>query len=287
MKITAGLVRGYFPPRKKDAHKRDFGLALIAAGSRGMSGAAVLCANACARGGAGLTTLAVPEPILGYVLARTYPEIMILPLPAVRAGTVGERAASAILDYASAKKAGTIAIGPGLGVNAGTSFFVREILQKFSGCVVLDADGINSIEEKDLARARSRIIITPHPGEFRRITKTPRAGAAPGDAVSFAARNRVICVLKGSGTIVTDGSTVLINPTGNPGMAKGGSGDVLTGLIAAFTGQTKGLLEAAAAGVYLHGLAGDISARRKTMTAMLPSDIIENLPEAFKRVELK
>lgn len=293
MLLTKSFVRKLIPERARDTHKGDFGHVLILAGSRGMTGAAVLCANSALKCGAGLVTLGIPESQLNVVALRVLPEVMTLPLKETSDGTLSLSGFPKISNFIRAKKIDTLAVGPGLSANPDTKKLVRKILADMDLPVVLDADGINALEkDRFLRKCRAKIIITPHPGELGRLT-----GFSVGYiqknrerfARKFAKDNRVLCVLKGSGTVITDGEKSYVNTTGNPGMATAGSGDVLTGMIASLTNQVKDMqgnkfFASAIAGVYLHGLAGDIAAKEKTEIGMIAGDIIGKIPEAIKRI---
>ncbi|MCG8403355.1 MAG: NAD(P)H-hydrate dehydratase [Firmicutes bacterium] len=286
--ITGQLINKWWPRRKGLEHKGSFGRVLLIAGSRGMSGAAVLASQAAARSGAGLVTLGVPAGIHDTVETKLT-EVMTFPLPETGQGTLDRAALDEIIHRAG--KADVVALGPGLGGGKETKALVREILLKLEKPCVLDADGLNAMAGKtELFRLfKSHLVLTPHPGEMARL-----CGAGmdqmPNNrletALKKAAQWNAVVVLKGAGTVVAgaDG-TSYINGTGNPGMAGGGTGDVLTGIIAGFVAQGLQPLEAAAAGVYLHGLAGDSAAREKGMAGMLAGDLLAHLPEIFKGVE--
>jgi NAD(P)H-hydrate epimerase len=284
-KLSKNNVKNLLRERKSDAHKGNFGHVLVVAGSRNFSGAAVLCAGGCARSGCGLVTAAFPENAEFQIVSRLKPEIMTLPLDCGINGVLpGE--AEKILDFIIQRKVTAVAVGCGLGTGSGTASFIKNLLKKIRVPVVVDADALNiSAQTPEILSSPGGAIITPHPAEFARLSgltvkqvQQNRENAA----MKFAARYNVVCVLKGAGTVITDGNELFVNTTGNPGMAAGGSGDVLTGMIAAFTGQASGLLEAACLGAYLHGLAGDRAADEKTQVSMLPGDIVENIPAAIK-----
>jgi len=257
------------PKRRPDAHKGDCGRVLIVAGSRGMAGAAVLAANAAYRGGAGLVTLAVPEGIVDTVAALQVCAI-------VRALPLKE----------SEIEADVIAAGPGLGTDFAAVSEVRKLVATTKLPLILDADGLNAIDEHPelLEAGGPPRILTPHPGELARLTgSTPAAvnRARRKSAEAAARRFKSIVVLKGRGTVVTDGKRTQINGTGNPGMATGGAGDVLTGLIAALVGQGLKPFDAARLGVHLHGRAGDLAAEKLGLHSMMASDLLDFLPAAF------
>ncbi|MFH0807485.1 MAG: NAD(P)H-hydrate dehydratase [Elusimicrobiota bacterium] len=293
-KIDKTLINRLIQKRRPGSHKGDYGNILILAGSKGMTGAAVLSANACVRSGAGLVTLGIPENQQPAAAKRTLPEIMTLPLKETKDGTLSLNALNSILNFIGKHKITTLAVGPGLTTNFSTQKLVIEILKRAALPVVIDADGLNALNGKTepLKESAAEIIITPHPGELTRLTRLSMniiQSKRAENTLKFAKENKVICVLKGNKTVVSDGKKVFINSTGNPGMAKGGSGDVLTGILAAFIFQVAGttskekLLNAGIVSVYVHGLAGDLAAKEKTQIAMTPSDIIENIPKALKR----
>ncbi|MBF7083161.1 NAD(P)H-hydrate dehydratase [Desulfallas sp. Bu1-1] len=286
--ITKQLVRDWLPRRTGPEHKGDFGRVLVIGGSRGMSGAAVLAAQAAARTGAGLVTLGVPESI--HDIAETkLTEVMTFPLPETEKGTLSRSSLDKILDHA--RRADVLALGPGLGTNNETAAVVKEILLRIEIPCVLDADGLNAMVGKtELFRVvKSDLVVTPHPGEMARLTGCS-TGQIQNNRLNIATQKAVdwhsVVVLKGEGTTVAgpDG-TLFINGTGNPGMASGGTGDVLTGVIAGLIAQGMQALYAAAAGVFLHGEAGDIAAREKGMAGLLASDLLENLPAVIKHIE--
>ena len=273
------------PPRPPDAHKGDFGRVLIFAGSRDMPGAAVLAARAALRGGAGLVTLAVPRGTLGTVQSHLV-DATFLPLPDTRAGGVSRTARRAILEAASQSRA--LVAGPGLGASGETKAMVYELIRKASCPLLLDADALNVLGE-DLGSLQERpgpTVLTPHPGEMARLfglgTKEIQA-----DRREFAARcarrSHAVVILKGHRTVVTDGGVYFENTTGNPGMAKGGMGDVLAGFLGALLARGLEPLDAAILGVYIHGFAGDLAAQKFGQESLIASDVVAALPEAFSR----
>jgi NAD(P)H-hydrate epimerase len=274
--------------RAQTANKGDVGKVLIVAGSRGKTGAASLAGEAAMRSGCGLVTIATPESCLPVVASRAIAECMTEPLAETVSGAVAREAANRALELADARD--ILAIGPGLGSSdSSTRDFVRSVVTRASRPRVIDADGLNSLAPwtGDVRGSRdSVVILTPHPGEMSRLIEKPIADVVRNRdeiARDFAAENDVILVLKGSRTLIAapDGE-VYINPTGNAGMATGGTGDVLTGLIAGLVVQKPDdPIAAVIAAVYIHGLAGDIAASRKGTRAMIASDITAHLGDAF------
>lgn len=272
-------VLNILPDRRIDAHKGDFGRILLLCGSRGYTGAAALAAMGALRSGAGLVYLAVPESIYA-IEATKLNEAIVLPLPD-QDGKLCIDALPQILKLLPNMDA--VLLGPGWGQSEGNFLIAKEILQTFEGAVVVDADGINVIaKHMDIVRERKApTIFTPHPGEFARMggdNTLDRQVAAE----SFARDFGCILLLKGHNTVITDGCRTYVNPTGNPGMAVGGSGDVLAGIIASLIGQGIDPLEAAACGAWLHGAAGDICAQEIGQYGMLPTDMVEALPRLMK-----
>lgn len=285
--LTAEEVASWIPRRVPDAHKGTSGHVAIFAGSLGHTGAAQMCAHAACRIGAGLTTLAGPRS-LNSIFATARPEVMTAPL-ADRAGLVRYQAAAVKALYAGKS---ALAVGPGLGTHADGIKLTRQLVRAGSIPLVVDADGLTNLVGKLdlLARRALPAVLTPHPGEMARLMNTNTA-AVQQDRVGIARRcaveNRCVVVLKGARTLVAlpDGE-VWINPTGNPGMASGGMGDALTGMIAGLLAQ--GLAPAAAAGlgVYLHGECADFLAATRGPIGFLASDVIEAIPGGLQRLRL-
>jgi ADP-dependent NAD(P)H-hydrate dehydratase len=272
------------PPRAPDSNKGNFGRVLVVAGSRGMSGAAVLCASAALRGGAGLVKLAVPESILPLV-AVANPCYLTAPLPQDEHGQLADQAEGELLSLARAND--VLALGPGLGRSPAITALVSSVLTQAQLPIVLDADGLNALQpHTERLKGRSApLVLTPHPGEFARLLGSDVATVQSQRqelAVRFAAEHGVVLVLKGHGTVVTDGRRVYRNTTGNPGMATGGTGDVLTGLIAALLGQKLEPFAAAQLGVHLHGLAGDMARDELGEVSLIASDLLAYLPRALR-----
>ena len=280
-------IRRVWKLRPRRAHKKDFGRIFILAGSRGFTGAAVLTSFAALRSGAGLVTLGCPDKVY-TVLARQHSEVMVRPYPSTPVGTLSEKGFSEILKFLKTQDVG--AIGPGLGRHPGTERLVREILLQPPVPMVVDADGLNAFQGRTefLKRCSQKMILTPHPGEFVRVFG-PKLSAMDQDrkrrAAEVAKKYKKVIVLKGYRTVIAspDGRTA-VNPTGNPGMATGGTGDVLTGIIAALLGQGLNLFDAARFGVYLHGLAGDLAARKLGEVSLVAGDLVDFLPQAIRSI---
>lgn len=272
------------PQREPRAHKGDFGLALIVGGSRGMSGAVALAGMAALRGGAGLVRLAVPDVCLDTV-AGFEPSYMTVPLASDRRGRISLDALPQILEHA--EPATVLAFGPGVGRSLGLDALVARLYATLSLPVVLDADGLNALAarmDEPVSPAGPRIL-TPHPGEFERLAGIkPRSEDERVEAAGqLASRLGAVVVLKGHRTVVSDGQRTVVNTTGNPGMATGGTGDVLTGLIASLMCQRMAPFDAAQLGVHLHGLAGDIAAESLGHQSLTAVDLVTYLPAAFSR----
>jgi ADP-dependent NAD(P)H-hydrate dehydratase / NAD(P)H-hydrate epimerase len=277
--------------RQPEGHKGDYGHALIVAGSVGKTGAAVLASWAALRVGAGLVTVATPEPALPMVAAHT-PEIMTEPLAATKAGTVSERSLEGKLFETLLKNKRALGIGPGLSTQDETQSFVRNVVRERSSVpIVLDADGLNAFAGRtsELKDSKRSLAITPHPGEMSRLAgcTTQEVQARRVElAQQTAAEWNAIVVLKGHHTVVAAPSgQAFINSTGNPGMGTGGTGDVLTGMLSGLTAQygTEVWHQVLAFGVYLHGLAGDIAYADGGEAPLMASDLILAMPRAYKR----
>jgi ADP-dependent NAD(P)H-hydrate dehydratase len=273
-------------PRAVDAHKGDFGKVLIIAGSMGMSGAAVLAGRAALRAGAGLVRVATPKSVLPIV-ASIEPSFTTIALPEDNYGRISAKAINAILDAISENDA--VAFGPGVGVSGGLQSVLETLLQQENLRLVIDADGLNNLAvlKSWVGKLKANLILTPHPGEMKKLwsalSREPLPRSRQEQAVQLAQHTGTTVVLKGAGTVVTNGQKVYVNKTGNPGMATAGSGDVLTGVIAALMGQGLSSFDAAVLGVYTHGLAGDIAAGKIGQVSLIATDIIEALGEAFMR----
>ncbi|HBB65719.1 MAG: NAD(P)H-hydrate dehydratase [Elusimicrobia bacterium GWA2_56_46] len=297
--ITAKYLRPFLPERNRDSHKGDYGKVLIVAGSRGMTGAAILSARAALKAGAGLVTVACPDseqPVLACALA----EAMTLPLPS-KDGAAALKAAGKILAFQREKKYDVCLLGPGLSLKGSAPEFVRTLLKKLEMPAVVDADALNALPPgggPSFLKSGPVRIFTPHEGEALRLLRSalrfPRP--VPNRRALLAALHAGlggICLLKGGGTLITDGRKFLRNTTGGPALAKGGAGDVLAGLIAglwAQAGRKNGFtqntaLESAALGVYLHGLCGDLAAVSLTERCVLAGELLKFLPAAFRKVK--
>ncbi len=282
MRLPARLLR-----RKPDSHKGNYGHILILAGSSRFSGAALLCCQAAMRSGAGLVTLGIPKSINIALIKNKPKEVMTLPLPETKKGTLSLKAFATISRFL--KNVDVLIIGPGLGNHKSTYALIRKIIKKTNQPIIIDADAINALSKhlRILKDHKGEIILTPHQKEISRLLNID---------INFVKKNRkvvakkyakyynTLIVLKGHATIVTDGKKQLyINKTGNPGMATAGSGDVLSGIIGAFTAQGLDVFKAAKYATYIHGLAGDIAAKDKTQISLIASDIINRIPDAIKK----
>ena len=282
------------PARRADGHKGNYGHVLVVGGSRGMIGAPALAANAALRGGAGLVTIAAPQ-VVQLFSAMLCPCATSVPLSCGPDGQLSDKAGR---QFAEASKAATVlAVGPGMALGRRQQDLVLAAIEQDKP-LVLDADGLNNLAKIDdwPGRRRCPIVLTPHPGEFSRLVGKPileiqsdRQAQAVAASREWAAAGAdgagpLVLLLKGASTVVTDGRRVRINATGNPGMATGGTGDVLTGLIAALLAQGLAPLDAAALAAHLHGLAGDLAAADLTQPAMTATDLLDRIPKAFQEM---
>lgn len=280
-------IKQAWRPRPRRANKKDFGRVFILAGSKGLTGAATLASFAALRAGAGLVTLGCPDKVYP-ILARQHPEVMVRPYPSTPDGSLSDRGFTAISRFL--KTQDVLAIGPGLGRHPSTSRLIQRLTKHSSAQLVIDADGINAFQGRTsiFKHCDAPPILTPHPGEFVRVfngKKPINESERKKRALQVARTFKVILVLKGWHTVVAAPyGRAWINPTGNPGMATGGTGDVLTGIIAALIGQGIFPYDAARFGVYLHGLAGDLAARKKGEISLVAGDIIEFLSPAIQTV---
>jgi hydroxyethylthiazole kinase-like uncharacterized protein yjeF len=279
------VFNSLFREGKRDSHKGDRGHLLILAGSTGKTGAAAMTALGALRAGAGLVTLGIPAS-LNNILEVKLTEAMTVPLPETAEGTLSIKAKEGILRLAEGKSA--IAVGPGLSTNPETTALIREIV---TGCdlpMVIDADGLNALAEKPgiLEKLDGKKILTPHPGEMARLTgvngndiQVDRIKAA----TAFIKRYKCCLVLKGARTVITETEgRIYLNPTGNPALSSGGSGDVLTGVISGLLTRGMPVINAATAGVYLHGLAGDLLAEEMGQAGVIAGDLLDVIPGLMK-----
>ncbi len=287
---TRAYIRAIIPKRSIESHKGSNGHVMIVAGSRGMSGAAILSTEGALRAGAGLVTTAIvksEQPIV----AAAIPEALTLGLPEA-AGALAHAALTALRAACRQRKVSVLAVGPGLSVSPRVRTAIQGLLAGPNLPLVLDADGLNNLGVSDFRRLpgkeKASIVITPHPGELARLWKINVAAVEKNRQViaeNTARELRVVCVLKGHRTVVSDGLRTMVNSTGNPAMATGGMGDVLTGVIAALIAQGASLFDAACAGVYLHGLAGDLA--RISDRGLLASEVAQALPQAYRRLGIR
>ena len=277
--LTHDKVLSMLPDRKHDAHKGDFGRVLLLCGSRGYTGAAALAAMGALRSGAGLVYLGVPECIYA-IEAVKLTEPVVFPLPD-NDGALSEAAVTPVTELLPRMDA--VLIGPGLGKSDGALAVLQAVMKHAACPTVVDADGINLLaEHKDILRGRTApTILTPHMGEFARIGGNIAVDRKTA-AAEMAKDLQAVIVLKGHGTVVTDGISCYLNPTGNPGMAVGGSGDVLAGMIAGLVGQGLTPMAAAACAAWVHGAAGDACAAAMGQYGMLPTDMLDQIPRLMK-----
>jgi len=281
MRLPARLLH-----RKADSHKGDYGKILILAGSSRFSGAALLCAEAALRSGAGLVTVGIPSSVNLALIKNKIKEIMTLPLPQTPAGTLSLAAFSKVMLFL--KNTDVLIIGPGLGSHKSTYALVRKIIKSLKLPSVIDADALNAFSHhlRALKKHQGQVILTPHIKEMERLfgvtcelIKKDRKLIAK----KYAKYYNSTIILKGHQSIVTDGDRrFYINKTGNPGMATAGSGDVLSGVVGAFLAQGLDAFSAAKFATYIHGLAGDIAAVDKTQMGLIASDITSRIPDALK-----
>lgn len=291
--IAKEEISSYLKPRKPDTHKGTYGHLFVIAGSIGMTGAATLTSQAASlcfgalRSGVGLVTLGIPES-LNEIMEIKLTEGMTLPLPETKKKTLSLKAEKKIIEFS--KKTDALALGPGLSTDKETQRLVRNLIKKISLPMVIDADALNALVNNP-SILRTLRIITPHPGEMAKLIGKKAEEVQENRikvAGDFAKKYKVIVVLKGARTVIADPEgDIYINPTGNPGMASAGVGDVLTGMIGSFLAQKKEPLEAAKMGVYIHGLAGDLAAQEKGEEPLIASDVLEKLPQAFRKLKIK
>lgn len=291
--VTLRQAARWLEPRAQGAHKGDAGRVFILAGSRGMAGAAVLSSIGAVRSGAGLVRVGTVESQQPVIARRAPLEVTSLGFPEDRQGRFSAGAWNAVQDALKDFSPDVIAVGPGLGRSPGVESLIRRLVLDQRTPVVLDADGLNSLAALKLNRKLSApTILTPHPGEMARLLGS-RVGAVSNDrlgAVTRAARRYgAVALLKGAGTLVSDGRVAWRNTTGNPAMATGGMGDILTGIVAATWAQTpeptlENGVPAAALAAFVHGLAADLAAKKFPERTLIASDLAETLPPAFQRL---
>lgn len=277
-------IRKILKPRKANSHKGSFGHVFVLAGSVGKTGAAAMTSVGAMRVGAGLVTLGIPKS-LNPIMAKKLTEVMTLPLPESTSGAFGYEAYESIMQFVKDKK--VIVIGPGLTTAEPVEKFVLKLISESKIPLVVDADAINCLVQdvSIFKKAKAQIIITPHPGEMARLVRMTTRDVQ-NDRIEIASRfakeNKVIVVLKGARTVIAEPSgKIFINPTGNPGMATAGTGDVLSGMIGGFIAQGYSMLDAAKTAVYLHGLAGDEIAKKRGQIGMMAGDILNILPQTI------
>ena len=288
MRLTPVTEIPRLPHRPFDGHKGTFGTVLVIAGSRGMTGAAILAGRAALRGGAGLVRVACPAAVQD-VIAAAYPAYTTFGIRQHTDCSFSEGAAEELIELGRA--ASVVAIGPGLGRETPVVNLVRGLLDELRDRpIVLDADGLFAVSPftEGYAKRTAPLVLTPHPGEFARLTGE-KVGSSDAEraerANRFAQRFNCVLLLKGAGTVVADGTRLFRNPTGNPGMATGGSGDVLTGVVAALVGMGLAAFDATVLGAYVHGRAGDLAAMALGQTALTATDLLDYLPAAFRELE--
>jgi len=274
--------------RKPNSHKGDFGHIFILGGCARYSGAVVLSGNAAMRSGAGLVTIGIPKSLNPAIIKIKFKEVMTLPLRETKTTALSFSGYAQIKDFL--KKVDVLAVGPGLSIEVSAQKLARKVISQVDKPMVIDADGLNAlVGHLDILRTSVAYtkILTPHSGEMARLLNVSVAQVECDRvdiAKNFSEKFKVVLVLKGHQTIVSaKRGEFFINQTGNPGMATAGSGDVLSGMIAAFLGQGLDAFNAAKYAVYLHGLAGDLAAKEKTQISLIASDIIDKIPQAIKR----
>ncbi len=293
MRLTRALVKTFLPPRPPASHKGSFGRVLVVAGSEKMGGAAVLCCRSALKSGAGWVALALPKS-LRCLAAAALPEMLTCPLPQEN-GLLSARAVPVLQRFIAQFHPSVVLVGPGLG----SSPFILPFLKENPLPAVLDADALNALARQphwpQVLGKGVPLICTPHPGEMQRLLKKPVSEdekIRQSYALQLSQKTGGVSVLKGHHTVITDGKTVYINPTGGPALAKAGSGDVLAGFVAGLWAQLgtagkfdrQSALRAAACGVYLHGLCGDLAAKKLTDRCVLAGEVADQLPGAFKKV---
>ena len=287
--LTMAEAAVLLPERPRDGHKGTFGRIVIVAGSVGYTGAAALASMSALRSGAGLVTLGAPAS-LNDILEVKLTEVITRPLPETESRSLSREAVPAILEML--ESADALAVGPGVSRDPETEAAIRAVVGEVAVPCVVDADGLNALSVERLAgrRGEAPLVITPHPGEMSRLTGHPVADIQSRRseiARELAERTRSTVVLKGAGTVAADpDGELFLNPTGNSGLGSAGSGDVLTGIIGAFLGRGMDGLASSSLGAFVHGLAGDLAAEKNGEMGMIAGDVLDELPEAFMRIEM-
>lgn len=286
--ITKEVVADLLPKRHPEGHKGDYGRVLVIGGSEGLTGAVALTSMAALRAGAGLVTLAVPKSLHGIMEVKLT-EVMTKPLPETERKSISRDALEDAL--ALAETMDVVALGPGMSTDPAATGFVTDLVPRLTRPTVIDADGLNAmVGNLDILKdCKAGLVLTPHPGEMARLMGM-EVEEVQGNRIEvakeFATKYKVTLVLKGACSLVAGSQGELfVNQRGNPGMATGGTGDILTGIISGLLGQGLSPLEAAVAGVYLHGCAGDLAAFSYGEASLVAGDILNQLPEAFKEME--
>ncbi len=286
--IEKQAIISCFKPRGKDTHKGTYGHLFILAGSFGKTGAAIMAGKSALKIGAGLVTIGTPESCLP-IIARSMMELMTEPLPETEKKTLSKEALEKVLTLLENKDA--ILIGPGITTHPSTSNLIFKLLEKIDKPMIIDADGLNIIASNPdiLKNLKNNTVLTPHPGEFARLLKKPTKEILKNKIEytrEFAIKYNIYLVLKGYKTLIaTPQGDVFVNPTGNPGMATAGSGDVLSGILGGLIVQQNNFFEAILAGVYVHGLSGDIAVQKIGERSLVAGDLIKYLPKAIKSLE--
>jgi len=276
----------HLPLREVDSHKGDYGRVLVIAGSPGMTGAAYLAGKAALRSGSGLVTVACPSS-LNHIMETKLTCVMTMPVAETKEHTFSMDSFEQLLDKAHGSD--SVVLGPGISQQEETKKLTRLLIEKIDKPLVIDADALNNIPgNPEILKSRNaETILTPHPGEMARLTLSSIEDVQKDRkkfSVEFARKIKTVVILKGHNSIITDGSNLYVNKTGNPGMATAGSGDVLAGMTASFLARDFSGFEAARLAVWLHGLAGDIAAKETGQESLIATDILNNLPYAFMQL---
>ena len=287
--LTFEGINEIIKTRDSDSHKGSHGHLLVIAGSKGKSGAAILAANGAVRSGAGLVTICSPACVNNIIEANTI-EAMSAELMDTNEGSISNNSAKKAVNILNDKKS-ALAIGPGLTTNKSTKLFFKEILLNLSVPAIIDADGINILSDNLglLKKIDVPIILTPHPGEMARLCKLPINEVQENRidiSLEFAKKHNCYLVLKGAKSIIADpDGNIFINPTGNPAMASGGMGDVLTGIIGSLLAQGYSPIDSCKLGTFIHGYTADLTVQEFGAPGIIASDVVENIPSSFKNIE--